>query len=404
MKHNFIQNGFVKYIALLFFFMFILLYGRSICAISLTDYTFPESTSQQGYLNSTFNVTDRSDPNSQTGYDLTGSASYNRYFRSLPMSYNLNLLGNFNFNQGTDEEAESNDAYNLRLGTRLNKYLEDTSDVFGFGGANLEYRKLLDQDDADDPFLDITIGVGYGRSIDATVLKQAMRINEDLKKFNIINGDIPDKGMLELASVIDNEDEYRSKYGVVEYKKYWYEDMEKILRQNEILTHDALGAMGIVRIQEILDEPTGLRFYGWEVRAGLGLIISDFSGEEGDPLLSLEFDWARPVSTKLQLNNKAFARTVFTDDQTYTLSEQFQIYYEFSNKIDWDNTFRINYDILTAEDSENILNLNFNSTYILYIANQLTFNPGLNYSYLDDGVDDAKWNWALLGSISYRFL
>jgi len=106
----------------------------------------------------------------------------------------------------------------------------------------------------------------------------------------------------------------------------------------------------------------------------------------------------------LQLNNNIFANTVFTDDQIYRMGEKFQVYYEISNKIDWDNTFRIDYDILTANDADNILKLGFNSTFIFYLANQLTFNPGFNYSYLDDGSDKAKWDWALLGSITYRLL
>jgi hypothetical protein len=48
------------------------------------------------------------------------------------------------------------------------------------------------------------------------------------------------------------------------------------------------------------------------------------------------------------------------------------------------------------------LRLNLRSDYIFYIENKLTFNPGFQFQYTDDGINDSAWNWALLGSITYR--
>ncbi|MFH1010481.1 MAG: hypothetical protein V1784_04505 [bacterium] len=370
--------------------------------IDLTRYKYPVSTSQEAFLNGTFNVNGTSADTMQTGYNFGGTASYDLFYRSLPFSYQINAVGGFSLSQDITEGAESQSAYSTRLTTRANRYFRETSRLFGFGAATFDYRKLATQDEANDPYVDVTAGAGYGRTIDATVLKQAIRMVEDFKRFQVIKGEVPDEALLELARVIDRKSEFKSQYGAVEYRKYWYAAMEEVLRKAGVLVGDELGAMGIIRIQEVLDEPTGLRFYGWEVRAGAGMVLSDYDGEAGDPLLTVEFDWSRPVSLQLQLNNTSYMSTVFEDDQSYRVGDVFQIYYEITNRIDWDNTLRAEYLIPTAEGVENVLALTFSSTYILYIENRLTFNPSFVFNYRDDGIDDPRSDWAILGSISYR--
>ena len=59
--------------------------------------------------------------------------------------------------------------------------------------------------------------------------------------------------------------------------------MEKVVRESGVLSGDSLGAIGILRIQEVLDEPTAQRWHGWAVRGGVGARVKDFDGESGDP-------------------------------------------------------------------------------------------------------------------------
>ncbi|MFH1312526.1 MAG: hypothetical protein ABIJ00_04795 [Candidatus Eisenbacteria bacterium] len=378
------------------------LYGGAAQAIDLTKYTFPVSTSQEAYLNGTFNVNGTSIDSLETGYNFGGDASYDLFYRSLPFSYNLNAVGNFSKSKAQEMDAESRDAYDVWVHTRANRYFSDQSNIFGFGSSTLEYRKLSFQDEADDPYWDVTAGLGYGRSIDATVLKQAYRMAQDFKRFGVTNKDIPENILIELARVIDRQGEFRSQYGPVEYRKYWYEAMEEVLKNAGVLVEGGLGAIGVLRIQEVLAEPTGRRFYGWEARVGVGVVISDFDGEAGDPLLTADLDWARPVSLALQLNNNAYYSTVFEDDPVHRFGDIFQIYYEVTNRIDWDNTLQVEYLMPTLAGAENMMTLNFTSTYILYIENRLSFNPSFIYSYVDDGMGDAISDWAIRGSLSYR--
>ncbi len=371
-------------------------------AVDLTKYTFPTSRSQEAYLNGTFNVNGTSLDTLETGYNFGADARYDLFYRSLPFTYSLNANGSFSMNKAQEQEAERQDAYNVRLRTRASRYFSNESKVFGFGATTAEYRKLAVQDDADDPYWDVSAGLGYGRTIDATVMKQAYRMAQDFKRFGVVKSEVSEATLIELARIIDREGEFRSKYGPVEYRKYWYEEMEAVLQKAGVLAEDGLGAMGVLRIQEVLDEPTGRRYYGWELRGGAGVVISDFAGEQGDPFVDVNFDYSRPFSIQLQLNNNAYYSTVFQDDPVHRIGDIFQIYYEISNRIDWDNTLAVDYLIPTVAGAENTLSLNFTSTYILYIENQLTFNPSFVLNYLDDGVGDALSNWALRGSISYR--
>jgi hypothetical protein len=290
----------------------------------------------------------------------------------------------------------------VRVRTRANKYFSDESKLFGFGATTAEYRKLAVQDDPDDPYWDVSAGLGYGRTIDATVMKQAYRMSQDLKRFGVVGSDVPEATLIDLARIIDSEGEFRSQYGPVEYRKYWYEAMEEVLRNAGVLAEEGLGAMGVLRIQEVLDEATGRRYYGYEFRVGGGVVISDFSGEEGDPFLDINVDYSRPISLALQVNNNAYYSTVFQDDLVHRIGDIFQVYYEISNSIDWDNTLTAEYLIPTRDGDDNILSVNFTSTYVLYIENQLTFNPSFVFNYLDDGVEDPSHNWQIRGSLSYR--
>lgn len=370
--------------------------------IALTDYKFPRSTSQEAYVNGVLNALGNSADSSEVGYGLVLEGSYRLNYRSLPFSYDVGVLGNVSASKSTLEGSESEEAYSFLATTIADKYLRDDSNLFGYGAASLEYVKLAAMDDAYDPRIDVEVGVGFGRTINATVLKQAIRMNEDFKKYNVITGDIPDQYLLELAAIIDREGEFRSRHGSIEYRKYWYEEMEKVLKESGTMAGAGLGAIGIIRIQEILAEPTAQRWHGWVARAGIGAQLSDFDGDSGDPRLAARFDWTRPVSLALQVTNNAVFNTVFEDDPVYRFQDLFRVDYELSNRIDWYNSAQLNFDKPTADGAENILQLKLRSAYIFYIENKLTFNPGFQFQFVDDGVGDSTWDWALLASVSYR--
>lgn len=375
-------------------------------AISLTDYLYPTSTSQEAYVNGTFNFNGSSIDTTQIGYNVGGTAFYNLSYRSLPFSYVLNTRGNLLLQRGTPKNAKDENSYSFLLETRANRYWYEDKKIFGFGGLNLGYRKTLARNKADDPYIDVTAGLGYGRYINATVLKQAIRVSEDFLRFRVTKSLLPDDVLLKLARVIDRESEFRALYGPVEYKKYWYEEMESVLQDANLLTEGALGTMGSIRIEEVLAERVGPRYYGWEARIGGGAVVQDYSGKKGDPLATFAIDWSRPISLNLQMNNNFSVKTQFVDSttsyQSHTVTNVFQVYYELTNRIDWDNVFKVDFKKKTLKGAKDDLLMQASSTFIFYIENQLTFNPSFNLNYHDTGVGDAITDWSLNGSISYR--
>lgn len=371
-------------------------------AISLTDYTFPNSTSQQAYVNGTFNANGNSIDTTQIGYILGGSGNYWLALRSLPFSYDLTTGASFATTRGTADGAEAEDSYDLNLATNLDKYLSDFSKTFIYGAGFFDYRKLSTQEEADDPRIDVEAGIGVGRTINATVLKLAVRMDEDFVKYGVTTRPMSDEALLQLAAIIDREAEFRSVHGAVEYRKYWYEAMEKVLVSAGVLAREGLSAMGVLRIQEVMAEPTAQRWHGWSARVGVGARISDYDGESGDPTLVGRLEYHRPIGFDLQVSNRSSVSTIFADEQNYHFMNAFRVDYEISNRVDWYNGLTLNYDLLTADDAENILEALFNSTFIFYLENRLSINPELQFRYRDNGIGDAEWDWAFLGGITYR--
>lgn len=371
-------------------------------AISLTDYTLPTSTTQQAYLNGTFNAQGNSIDTTQTGYLVGGSGTYWLALRSLPFSYDVSVGASATTSRSTVEGAESEDAYDINLSTNLDKYFTDEGEFFIYGAAYMDYRKLASMEEADDARIDVEAGVGFGRTINATVLKQAVRMDEDFLKYGVTTNRLPDSALLALASIIDRESEFRSRYGAVEYGKYWYGEMERVLLDAGVLARESLGALGVLRIQEVIQEPTAQRWHGWQARVGVGSRISDYDGESGDPTLTARLDWHQPVGMDLQFTNRASFSTVFTTDPLYRLQDLFRLDYEISNRVDWYNGVTFKYDVPTETDAESVFESILASTFIFYLENQLSFNPELQFRYLDDGIADAAWDWAILGGITYR--
>ena len=354
-------------------------------SVSLSDYTFPKTFYQEAYLSGNFNLA--SGNQDQTSYNGAFQGDYDINYSSLPLSWRLGVDANLDLMQGSNEDDDSETAYNVTAFSNADKYFNNT-DVFGYGSLNFGYRKTLGADDADDPYTKIGVGAGYGRVINATVLAKAMRVVEDLNKYNVLSGQLSDDLYLELAQVIDKENEFESKYGPVEYQKYWFEAMEKILMKSGKLKDDALGALGLIRIQEVFGEKYGVRKHGWTVRGGLGFVLSNYDGSESDPSLDASFEYALPYSYRMQLNEKLDYSTILSDDIVHQITNNLSLTYELSNRIDWENSLVSSFTIPTEENLENIINNTLTSSFYYYLANQLTLNTKVSFNKYDDGVDD----------------
>ena len=371
-------------------------------AIEMTDYKIVDSLYQDSYLNGNLNID--SGNQEQTSYNINLNANAEVVKSTLPYSFDLKFDGNSNFSKGPNKTDDSLKSYDTTATGHFDKYLNSNNQFFVYGSGDLGYRKVAENDDADDPFVKIGAGAGYGRVYDATPLAKALRIVEDLLKYKLIKNDLSDKAYINLAAVIDKEDEYKSKYGLTEYKKYWYKDMEKIFRESGVLDKESLSAFGIVRINEILEiERVSSRKHGWKVRGGFGKILSNYDGDSEDATIDAEFEYGLPIGHQSQYTeNLRLSKLLDSDtDIEFALTNTMSYTYEMSDRIDWENNWLLSYQ--QNDVADDFLSNSISTGFRYYLANRISFNTTLTISKINSGVgEEEDWNKSLFAGITYR--
>ena len=388
----------------------IFLLSNSSYAIELTDYKVIEGTYSDAYLDGSLNINDDSDKD-QSSYNAVVKADLESVYTTAPYTLNYYIKGQGSTVRGSDDNATRESQYSTEAYLKGNKYINNDDTYYLYGDTKLGYQKLSTTSKASDPFVKVGAGVGYGRIYIATPLANAMRIAEDLQEYKIIKPSVSDKTLEALAKIIGLESEYVSKYGSNDYKQYWYSDMEKVLKENDALVNNTLSATGVVRLNEILstNDSRGVlaRLHGWTVQAGAGQVLSDYNGDSGDTTVNAEFDYALPFGYTSQLRETLSTAKVLDNDSAfdYTLDNNLKYTYEISDKIDWINTWNLQF--LKANNSGDDVTTNkLGTTFRYYLANQLTFNTTLSLSNANGnnlGIRETKgWNTSLTSSISYR--
>ncbi len=206
-------------------FLSTILIASNLYSVDITDYKVVDSYYQDAYLNGNLNV--NSGNQEQTSYDLHIDANFKTLQSTLPYSWDLEVIGNSDFNRGENEEDDSQESYNTIANAHFDKYIDGNEKLFVYGATKLGYQKVATADDADDPYVKVGAGLGWGRVYNATPLAKALRIVEDLIKYKIINKDLSKKAYINLAGVIDRQDEFKANIALLNIK-YWYEAMEKV--------------------------------------------------------------------------------------------------------------------------------------------------------------------------------
>ncbi|MBU4055563.1 MAG: hypothetical protein KKA41_14470, partial [Proteobacteria bacterium] len=324
-----------------------------------------------------------------SSYNGFASANFKSRYSSIPRVWSLNMDGIYEVENGSEAGGDSDDGYNFYASSFLDNYYQETK-FFGYGGLDFGFRKLMGATSADDPYSTIQVGVGYGRVYDATPLAQALRIVEDLRNYDVLSRDLTDAGYVKLAQIIDKKEEFETKYSASEYKKYWYEAMGEVLKEDGALESAGLNALGVIRIQEILDEERfSTRNHGWLVRGGVGYILSNYIDDtDDDPTLNAAFEYYRPLSYKLQFNEIFQYSTVLSDHVTHNIQNTLSLTYEISNKIDWENSHVLALTLPTEDGLKDQIANTFSTGFYYYLTNTVSASATLSLSHLDDNIDD----------------
>jgi hypothetical protein len=313
--------------------------------VSVTDYEVPISRADILRIDAfSFNyVTEGEEAVVQTG-DLT--VVYKKFYESQPYAYSIDMNGGTSFNKDNINDKWTGNLL-PQLKTNFKKYRTQEGNLFYSWGTDSRYDVFWGTGRSfDRPAVGMTLGIGYGRFINATALRKAVRIEEFFLDEGILSEHLPKEMMIEFAHIIEKEREYKEIHGT-RYQNYWFEDMlAEIEKSGQV--HGEIG-YGLLRMQEVLfKERINDRFYGWDLTAGVQFeVLTPFEVQDRRaPALSFNFRYSRPLSWSTQINTDLKADTPFSGDfgTVYNISQETDFIYEITNKVSFTtfHTFRIN--------------------------------------------------------------
>ncbi len=349
-------------------------------AIELTDYLDPESRWEEAFVLGQLNT--KSGNQDQMSYNLNLDANYLNNYSSLMRVWKIELDGNSNVSRGPNDGDKTIDATQANANGTVDTYFNEKDKTFWYGSGTLGY-----QDDKDDIYTKIGAGVGYGRVINATPLAKVLRFEEELREHGLITGKISDATYIALARIVDRQQEFRSRYGEQEYKAYWFLAMEELLRLEGVLKDGKLGAAGTLHMDRVLfDEPISVRKHGWLVRGGVGLVVQDYDGNSGDPSLDAEFEYAKPYGYRGQFINVLRYSAILADGTGHVVSNNMSYSYELSDRIDWVNRWKIQYNKAGDSGNDTVSN-SLSSTFRYYLTNIISVDATVALNHYEDDID-----------------
>lgn len=374
------------------FFAVILFTGTMVAQnVSVSDYKVPVSTAKILRLSGSYNFAQSTDSVTThvTANNASATALFRYFYSSLPFAYfvDVDATGGKNF-------ADYNHDISIRPSIR--KYLADDKDWFGFGALDLRHANTFKQIESN-----LTVGGGYGRYINATALAKAVRIEDHLLKEGVISARLPKETMIRIANIIERENEYRGVFGDT-YEKNWYEDIEKEMRATGLLQGGTLGAIGILRTQQVLkgiNEKVNERYFGWDLTAGVGFNLSTRDkSPTRSPGLEVGGQFSNPIGWNSQIN--AFFKMITPFDSTFfkrfTISFGTDYFYELGNRINFVAGYKLNY-IKSNEkylqiNEDNYVDHNLTAGFIFYLEN-----------YINLGIQGGLYRSGLLKTTDITF-
>ncbi|MDP6040374.1 MAG: hypothetical protein QGG64_17615 [Candidatus Latescibacteria bacterium] len=358
--------------------------------VSVTDYSVPVSRGDNLRIDGlSFNYTTE-------GGDIInerGDAGliYKKFYSSLPTAYFFDLLGSASYNR--EPSGNRTGTFAMDFDVQIQRYFRETNKFFYSLSPDVLVRKGFDQ-----PQVDVILGLGYGRFINATALRKAVRIEDFLMKEGVIEDHMPKDTMIELGHIIEKEDEYRDLYDERSYQSYWYEDMSNEINKTGLVLSRNLGPIGILRMREVLtQEQINDRFFGWDINAGAQFqALTSLKGENRRPTaMAINLRYSRPVSWSTQINTDLKFDTPFNDDfgREYNVTQKIDFIYEITNKIAFTttNTFRMTKTRL--RDAK--LSLASTNSFTLFIENKISLTAIEQLSKAEGAPSRQSFNIAL---------
>lgn len=367
--------------------------------ITLFDYEQPTSAYEDAYVSGRLNV--NSGNQDQTSHDLNLDMNYERVFSSPDRDVKVNGDLQGSSKRGSNAGDPTQDNYLGTGSVGMNNYFQPNSrGAFWYGDAEVGVKK-----GADDPRVKAGVGVGYGRVVNVTPMAQAIRLVEALTDKKRLTGTLTKAEYNQVANIIARETEYRTKYGAADYQQNWMADIENVLQATG-KTSGELGAIGILKARDVLvNERISTRKHGWLAKVGVSEVLKDYDGTNTKPALDVGAEYHRPLSNQTQFSNEASASAILQNsDNSYTAKNAMSLTHELSDRVDWLNSWAVNYDHNDVTNADTTTNA-VSSTYRYYISNKLAFDTVLALSKVDDDIannGNDKVDKSLFMGVTYR--
>ncbi|WP_305425793.1 DUF481 domain-containing protein [Photobacterium leiognathi] len=342
--------------------------------ISMFDYEDATSAYEDAYLDAQFDL--RSGNQDQTSYNAVMSANYDRVFSSANRNTRIDFTGDGTISQGPNANDERKETYQALASLITDMYFAPTvNDFFWYGKAEVGA-----QTDMVDPFTKLTVGLGYGRVVNATPMAKAIRVVEALQERGLLRGNVSRETYQDVAQVIAKEPMYRSRYGSADYAEYWVEDIGKALGDN-------LGARGAIKSYDVLvNERISTRKYSWLVRAGVGAVLTNYDGSDTKPALEVGAEYHYPINSQTQFSNEAILTAILDDgDNGFNASNNMSLTYELRDNIDWENAWLLTY--AASDKTEDLMTNSLRSTFRYYVSNSISLSLSAGVSKTEDNID-----------------
>lgn len=376
--------------------------GSVLAVPAVTDYDEATSAYQDAYVSGQFNF--NSGNQEQDSYDLDVILDYEQVFSSPDLNIKIDFLGSGSRYRGANADDEDESDYQALSSVTADKYFEPGSNgAFYYGKGEVGLQK-----GQEDPFTKATIGLGYGRVVNVTPMARTIRVIEALRLRGSLTGDPSNAVYQEVAVVIAKEDEYRSKYGGSDYEQYWVADIESALKRSGMVEGGGdLGAGAVLKSYDVLvNERISTRKKGWLVRAGVGVVFTDYDGERGKPALEAGAEYHYPIGNSTQLSNETIMTATLDDgDNSYIFNNAMSLTNELTDRVDWENQWIFNHAETDVDGVEDITTHTLSSTFRYYLTNQLDLSLTARLQNLEDNIDDNgndEWDKGLNMGITYR--
>jgi hypothetical protein len=306
--------------------------------------------------------------------DNVNSGSFRASFSRLldAPAFGLSQQANLKLDLSKDALSyQADGAMNLRA------YLEQTN-LFGFVGLEAQGATTFLS-----PGLRVSAGLGYGRFKDVTALSKALKIQERLLNLKALSAPLPAAVLFELADTIGRRLEFPDVASLVQR-------LEEIIEATGFVPQGQLGAVALLRIEEILNETADEKLCGWELRVGMGYELLDPHGGTRDWLTLASFEYALAPAPRSQFKSSLRFSSSLALLEDYVLIAQAHYGFRISESIDAQasyNFVRTQIKDRTPLDIQSLeLRLTFQVQANLNLAVQLEFTLASDFEEWTQGL------------------